>query len=545
MAYNLPPAWDPGFALPDNVRDEGLERRAFVTKWLPRGTYDQPRVGTGGYAVPEYVMDEGYGQGTFTTKWRPRGTYDIPVPHWLDQRPKVLAQKRLPGGGVEVKMAALSGTDLPRLYTDFGRKAAREVMRRVLAVPPAQRKRALKATLDAIDPTLWKRVAAIAQAMQKAGASAAAALEPALAEAMSTGIAAEIVKTGLSRSAPQPHSLLGLGCYRARARALGAVDFSKVVGHVAPMQILTQGSAPSGPSCYQEGFAWDAAGKFWRRLKVGEAQPQPVCGPGQGPVTSGAPGGGTVEYDKGSGKIMRLGPSSERVWFEVPVEQRGVRVTNLPPAAFEGRVAALRPTTIAPEIWADIVAQMRKVSDNPILRLFGGGKLIDGTPYGLTGQYAEGIVSGEIPLYSFEHPEKGRRYGLYAKFDGTKDKPMWLLHWKDNEPTGVQKALSYVRGLVASIVDLVEKAVDIVADLACKVASSPNAQQAGATAGVAAGAGAAAGAAGAEIAKSLCGGGAPPAPIVMPAASSAILPLAIAGGVVLVALALKKKKKTP
>ena len=39
MPFNLPPSWDPGYALPDNVKDEGLERRAFVTKQMPRGTY--------------------------------------------------------------------------------------------------------------------------------------------------------------------------------------------------------------------------------------------------------------------------------------------------------------------------------------------------------------------------------------------------------------------------------------------------------------------------------------------------------------------------
>ena len=60
MAYNLPPPWDPGFALPQNVRDEGLQRRGFVTKQMPRGSYDNPSVGYGGFTVPQYVKDEGY-----------------------------------------------------------------------------------------------------------------------------------------------------------------------------------------------------------------------------------------------------------------------------------------------------------------------------------------------------------------------------------------------------------------------------------------------------------------------------------------------------
>ncbi len=130
MAFNLPPPWDPGYALPENVSDEGLERRGFVTRWMPRGTYDATRVGTGGYAVPKYVQKEGYGQGAVVTKWAPRGRYDIPVPNWLDQRPKLLKQRSFPGGNT-LTFDALSGTDLPALYTSFGKKAARAVLARV------------------------------------------------------------------------------------------------------------------------------------------------------------------------------------------------------------------------------------------------------------------------------------------------------------------------------------------------------------------------------------------------------------------------------
>lgn len=105
MAYNLPPPWDSGYALPQNVRDEGLERRAFVTKEMPRGTYDAPNVGTGGYAVPKYVMDEGYGQGTFTTKWLPPGSITVaPVAHRLNIRPMVTKETRLPGGGRKITL---------------------------------------------------------------------------------------------------------------------------------------------------------------------------------------------------------------------------------------------------------------------------------------------------------------------------------------------------------------------------------------------------------------------------------------------------------
>lgn len=125
MPYNLPPPWDPGFALPKNVTDEGDQRQAFVTKEMPRGTYDQPTVGYGGYAVPQYVKDEGYGQGTFTSKWLPPGTTTMPpIPHWQNNRPKVLSETRLPGGGrrivIQHRAATPVGSPATNALSDAG-----------------------------------------------------------------------------------------------------------------------------------------------------------------------------------------------------------------------------------------------------------------------------------------------------------------------------------------------------------------------------------------------------------------------------------------
>lgn len=84
--YNLPPSWNPGYADPENVVAEGLQRRALVTGMTPRGTYDNPKVGAGGYALPNYIGKEGYGRGTYVTKWAPRGSYGPPaIPNYLDQ----------------------------------------------------------------------------------------------------------------------------------------------------------------------------------------------------------------------------------------------------------------------------------------------------------------------------------------------------------------------------------------------------------------------------------------------------------------------------
>lgn len=112
--FNLPPPWNPGYAYPQNVEDEGLERHAFTTQWAERGSFDNPKVGTAGYAIPEYVLDEGYGQGTMTTRWAERGSYPGPkVKHWLDKPSgKAVSKTLLPDGATQVNFEAVSGIDL-------------------------------------------------------------------------------------------------------------------------------------------------------------------------------------------------------------------------------------------------------------------------------------------------------------------------------------------------------------------------------------------------------------------------------------------------
>ena len=224
MAYNLPPPWDAGYALPDNVRDEGLERRAFVTKQMPRGTYDMPNVGSGGYVLPDYIKTEGYGQGARVTKWMPRGTR-ANVPHYLDQRPRVVKQRSVGPKAVDVTIApaALAGVPTPSLHKRFGDRAAAGILARVQRLPQASRKEALKKALDRIDPTLWSRTATLAESFRRSGMTAANALLAGLSQAMTTGLTAELVNTGMSRRMPQPTSLLGLGIDHAR-RAMGALE---------------------------------------------------------------------------------------------------------------------------------------------------------------------------------------------------------------------------------------------------------------------------------------------------------------------------------
>ena len=227
MAYNLPPPWNPGFALPDNVDDEGLERRAFITKMLPRGSYDPSTDGTGGFAVPQYVLDEGTGQGTYTTKWAPSGSYAGPkVPHWLNRRPQVVKQVSLPGGGKvsTVQPQAMSGDDtpMPAAMENYGVQAAQVIISSVAGVPANKRAAAMKTAMNKLDASLWTRTQAIFSRYVSQGMAPAQAFPAALARAMSTGMTAELIKKGFRSSpAPQVRPSQGLGCYTCMA-ALGA-----------------------------------------------------------------------------------------------------------------------------------------------------------------------------------------------------------------------------------------------------------------------------------------------------------------------------------
>lgn len=232
MAYNLPPFWSRGFALPDYVRIEDLQRRAFVTDQTPRGTYDDPDVGTAGYAVPTYVTNEGYGQGAVVTKWMPRGTAPL-VKHALQQpRAVVVGQKAAAGGGDMYAIAASTSGPAPAdAFRDYGHQVADHVLTSLQQVPAAQRRGALEAILGKIDPTLWTRVQKTAETLAQAGHHAKTALHAAIASEFQRGILSELARKGRASGrkasaagapgtpggAPASTHLQGVGCYTCAA----------------------------------------------------------------------------------------------------------------------------------------------------------------------------------------------------------------------------------------------------------------------------------------------------------------------------------------
>lgn len=582
MGYGLPPPWNPGYAMPKNIEDEGLERRAFVTKLLPRGSYDDPRVGDGGYAVPQYVMDEGYGQGTFTTKWQPSGTYNGPaVPNWLNKRPRVVKEAVLPSGAKQFTVQPLSGDEpLPALYEDYGAKAARIIIDGVARLPAAQRPAAMRRVLGRLDKSLWSRTEAIWNRYIKQGVAPDQAFPLALARAMSAGVAAEIINAGLTRSAPQVSSLLGLGCYTTSSR--GALGAAPVVATNA-----SQGKPQPKPAKIcpaPEGYTWITAPDGTlaiQRLKPGQTPtPGPCDANGNTPVVTSThiDQYGTIDvggflfdlsapiktWATGSGdnvdnrakpprilvsKASDLTPAQARTLRDlfVTIHDDGKKLTTTYPEGDckDGGVYCWKEPDAA--VWFD------KIGIKPT------------DPIDWYTLHAVRLATD--PIAWVMHPvtrEKLAVHMYFAPLDrgkpGAPDNPLVIKLWLSRmpDPNWLSDSLKFIGELPAKLASLdptgltqatldaiasggkviaaVENGIeDAIKDLTCGLAGSTAGKAAAGAAAAYVGAPPQAGVAGAQMAADRCGGGqqAPQPPVV---AQASILPMLLLGGGVLAAV---------
>jgi hypothetical protein len=511
MAYNLPPPWDPGYALPDNVRDEGLQRHAFVTKQMPRGTYDDVVVGTGGYVVPQYVLDERTGRGTFTTKWMPRGTYNGPkVPYWLNQRPTSV-QRHVAKG---VRQVTFSGDER---YEQAGFDMAQRIMAQVASLPPSSRKSAMRRILDRIDPTLWDRVAAQARQYVAQGMSAS--------QALLRGLAAGLA----SSSAPS-------------SAALGAdMPFIQAAPRTA--------TAPSSSSAVCQnplpGFTWDATMNAWRRPKVGET-PQPYPGTLTGPACTpvARTGAGTVVVtDTKTGattggvikprapmptKFLAVGPDT----FMVPVD-----------SAEKFQVTVHDPKQL-PAQWAQWIAGAwaQGTSSN---NFFGQNEKLpkdmsdmkgwfDRLGLDMSAKYNLARVGGTQACFAFTHPVDGKDWGLYCTLRRLQGVPVLSMYVKP-------KPKNWFMRLVAKIVNTISDAIHWVGDEICDLITTPGAAQGAAAAGGPAGAAAAVGAT--MIAAKKCGS----KPVDVPVIPQVSMMPVVLGGAALLGIFLwtRHRRSTP
>lgn len=525
--YRIPPSWNPGYALPQNVDDEGLQRRAYTTAWAERGTFDDPKVGDAGYAVPRYVQDEGYGEGAMVTRWAPRGSYAGPrVPHWLDkQAAKVVSRKSMPGGATQLQIRALAGIEYSKTgetqYTDYGTTSAAALIQTVRMMPPSLRAKQLRKALDKIDPTLYARGEKLATAESKAGVPADVALERGLAAAMSHGMASELVD-------------LGKGKKPARRSQLGSVCYGALGDTVTPGTCSADGQ-------YIFKIASSGAG-YWARKSSSD-----VCG-GSSTATTTArtgPGGGVTVTDTATGQAVKT-----------------VISTPPPPPPADQKFVMIGPFLIPITLgaWRDhrVLSDEKKawVDQNVAIAAKSGGVSI-----------AE-MQTGKYPFVKFAD-DQGAPWGLYYQVssDGSTtiayhkmpaDKPLsgFGSLWDDVKDVAsfigggiwevLKKIWSGIKWVAAKVVDFVGDAVDWIKDKACDLFTSPVGQIAGAAAGAAVGgpAGAQAGAMGAQVAAQACSDPQPAAPVVTPPPEhSSLMPLLLIGGAGVAAVLLLGKKK--
>ncbi len=487
MAYNLPNAWDPGFVLPDNVEDEGLERRGFVTKQMPRGSYDNPAVGTGGMVVPQYVSDEGYGQGTFTTKWQSSGTYSGPrIPHWLNQRPQVVREKKLPGGGRVVTVQALGDDDapMPTPFETYGQKAAQALISRVATLPPGRRQQAMRSIMDQVDKSLWKRTGDITRRYATQGVPVAQAFPVALARALSTGIAAELIDTGLRRAAPQAQSLLGLGCYGPQA--LGVISRGTSDGPIMDRP-------PPRPPVDTRTDAEKAAA-LASSIQIAQ-QTEADLASGKAYLDNGV-----VKYHVGTS------------WLDQVVNAVAGAVTTVVTGTAGG--VATAATTAGGAVAAT-------------------GGAIGGGVASVAGGLASAVASGAKVIYDVAGmPVRWTIDAAGAVYDAGGAVIGWIKDASGAIYDAGGAVIGWVKDVVVAVGEAVGDGLKKLGDLACDLLKTPGVGAAAGAAGAAVAgvppqAGAQAGQVGAQIAQGACG--TPPPPVVPPPGTS-ILPLAIMGG---------------
>ncbi len=562
MAYNLPPPWDPGFALPGNVRDEGLERHAFVTKQAPRGTYDDPRVGDAGYAVPQYVKDEGYGQGARVSKWSPNGTVTLPMPpHYLNKRPQAVVRQVGPKTRTvtfnrAAGMAGLSGTDV-----SVGQSAAARVLAGIRGLTGSAQVARAKQLVDRIDPTAWARIASMTRAYVARGMTTSAAFQQALT-------------AGLAQSS-------AMGCCGSMG-ALGAVPSPKAVPTTTTVQIAPTTPDPAAPPitgdvtagmCSSDGLfvfvGTPNAGGYWTRRRATD----PACTVynAGSPTQRTATGQCAITYADGPLKGQCAGiapPPGFDVAKALKALDQPQQMIKVGPWYFgaEGTsVIRIHPTQLDPDYVKAIAhaifkqgGKMRNMAGGPWMNLeIYLGKPLPGAPIvdilghylGDTSTPATQVNVDYISMYSdlipqnpvigAQHPVTGEDYGVFLQmypndhtkpWDSTTNPMVLQLTWQKWDKSWYAGVWDWITHLVATVEQWIGKEACAAAQ-AIKPGAGVNPYVAAAAA----------------VGSALCGSPTTPPSQTPPLQKPSLLvPLMIGGGLVMAALLFSsRKKKTP
>lgn len=556
MAYRLPPPWDPGYAMPKNALDEGLERRAFITKWQPRGSYDNPQLANRtGYAIPGYVQQEMYGQGARVTQWMPNATAQR-VPNYLNQHTRITNVATAGGGSKRVTVVrSAMGDDavvddaFPEPWGSYGTKAASAIMAKLAIVPKASRKAMLQKILAAIDSSLWSRTQEATKRYLARGATPPAALQAGLARAMSAGIVAELHRTGKTGKYPGAgqvamgvRSALGAtaapGAASTLTAGLSSAGTVAVASGQAPVNI-PEGACTTSSS--GQVFVWHSGA--WMPLRVGE---QCVSQVGPGYVSDGG-------FTTTSGSWPLTGGNFFTGPFALtrPIIQQtlgGMSRPELVPSDWKALVSKIG-TTDGPKPLSgtglfDIMAKGTPAQQAAYTAWLAGF----GLPAVGPGQFYRVIVpthrgtdipdDQSMPVAVFTNPDDGGA-AYYIQLTVNVDDSGNVVPTARivKMPSGGIAMPSWMNTVFNDIGDVLSS----IGGLACTAVNAP-----GAAAG-AAKAGGGAAALGVGLASGLCGGP-PPPPAPKPSSSSSLLPLAIAGvglAAVLLVTSAPRKKTTP
>lgn len=222
--------------------------------------YNLPGGWNPGYAIPEYIQAEVPGRGTMTTKWLPRGTISTLYPDVLMQpelKVKALgAAERFLLTPIQQKSAWTTVGDVEKSTNPFAQgsqQIADYLVDELKTVPAPFRKIALKATLDAVNPSLFPAAGALAKKYKSEGMPANAALKRALGEQITKGFIKELSKAGRTGKI-ELKGQLGLSAYvnHANAEALGNI-FGRIGGGIADVAGAAYGGVKAGASA-----AWNA-----------------------------------------------------------------------------------------------------------------------------------------------------------------------------------------------------------------------------------------------------------------------------------------------
>lgn len=387
----------------------------------------------------------------------------------------------------------------------YGASSAQYLVRRMRALPPAQRVPVLRSVLDAVDPALWTSAERAATAARRQGMPAPAALEHGLARAMSAGVTRELRDLGRSRRRPAPASLLGFGC-DGGSRGLGEVmeELGAITPLVVSTVVTTSGGSTTTPTT-RDHRGTDTTGG----VPHGGHSPPVPAGKVQvvqvGPFTF-SPAGGHIIWHK-KAPI----PESWRTWFVTEI----AKLSGKFPERTEARVFALDQTLG--------MSPTQKIAPN--------------------------LFDGRSPAFRVKNPVDGSTMGIYfvATADGSlgvQYKKLPQLSWWS---ALMQKIINGLMWLPAKLVEIAKDVYDAakdaakyLADQACKLVNNP-ATGAAVTGGVAVAPGAGAAAAiGVEVAKQLCGGTPPdpvlPLPMPPPPSPAWLLPV-LGGGALLLVIA--------